>query len=101
MYEHVMAAAHATQLEAEALQQATYVAKRHVRQLAAGESNQELALVHAWTVGLAWDGTRRADSCRLGKDAVQTLSDRALSLQTDYYLDGYRVEIGDVGRPLI
>jgi hypothetical protein len=36
---HVMAAAHAAQLEAETFQQATRIAKRHIRQLATRESD--------------------------------------------------------------
>lgn len=59
MHEHVVAAAHAAQLEAEPLHHTTRVAKRHIGELSARESNQELAVVHPWTVALAWDGIRR------------------------------------------
>jgi hypothetical protein len=80
--EDVMAAADAPQFEAKCLGQAAQIIEGHVGHRPARQADKELALIHASTVVIAWDGTlaRQAPAC-------------ARELQTVNQLDGYRVEI--------
>jgi hypothetical protein len=81
--EHVVAAAHTAQLEAEALHEATYVAERHVGQLATRETDKELALIHGRNVDLAWDGGASPNFVSCSGSVFSCVQ----------YLDGYRVEV--------
>ncbi len=81
MREDVMTAADTPQLEAQRLGESAKVAKRNIGHIAAGETLEELALIHRGNVLTAWDGTL---SPRWGS---------APELHTDHYLDGYRIEI--------
>ncbi len=84
MREDVVTAADMPQLEAQRPCESAKIAKRNVGHIAPGEPLEELALIHDETVVTAWDGILSRPW-----EAAHTFPE----LQTDHYLDGYRVEI--------